>query len=224
MSAIVDQNKHFVVPTKVARPIIDGSFTGGGTLTRRLIMTGTSLIGGLHVESITGSLTITVSTYDGDDESTAVEILSWDSITAPTSEFSNKLSKLCLSRVIVTATYTGDVSFRLAVKSIDENPIDQVITVTLDQATGFSTREITVGDTTPVMITSASASRSIAIRNWDDADSTAVLYVKEDATDITEGWPLVAREGLSLDIDAGSSFYLLTDGGSMTVKILDLVE
>ena len=101
--------------------------------------------------------------------------------------------------------------------------VSQTIPVSIDPANGFATQKLSITDTV-VEVVNTNDRISIAIRNWSDPALGLELYVSEDNTTLTDGWPLLAREGTGIDLDPGASVYLVANSGTIDVRILEVLR
>ena len=85
----------------------------------------------------------------------------------------------------------------------------------------FTTQQLTI-TSSPTQITNLSGRRTIGIRNFNAAETTNYLFVGETAAILTLGWPLEGRLGISIDVDEGASFYLVTDTGTVDARIIQV--
>ena len=102
-------------------------------------------------------------------------------------------------------------------------PVNEAVTVSIELATGFVTRQQDVS-TTPVQITGTSDRISVAIRNWSDLASGLTLYYAEDNTTLEDGWPLAPGEGLALELTQGSNIFLVASSDTIDVRILEVTK
>ncbi len=101
--------------------------------------------------------------------------------------------------------------------------ISGTITVVIELADGFATQKINVG-TSAVQIVNTSDRISIAIRNWSDSSSGQILYLAEDNTTLLDGWPMISREGTSIDLDPNASLFLVASSGTIDTRILEVTR
>lgn len=210
-NTVVSQSKPGILSKNITRPIIDEALTGSGTFTREFVVTTPSLNAGLKIEAISGTLDVEITTYDGNSSDGGYTIAKWAG-KAATTDWDIKRSNNCLSRILVTVTYSDDVTFRLTLKPLD----DSIVYGTL-----FTTQKLSV-DSVGTEITSTEGRKEISIRNWAASGSSQLLYVKEDNSGIEDGWPLAAREGITLSIDVSSSIYLKASTGTIDVRIIEV--
>lgn len=100
--------------------------------------------------------------------------------------------------------------------------VQPVSVVNVSLASGFSTQRISVE--TVVQVTNTSDRISIAVRNWSYPIEGLTLYLAEDNTKLFDGWPMIAREGIALDIEPGASVYLVSDGDPIDVRLLEIIK
>ena len=101
--------------------------------------------------------------------------------------------------------------------------ITGTVPVVIELGDGFSTQQVDVG-TSVVQIVNTSNRISVAIRNWSDPTENIVLYLAENASVLTDGWPLIAGEGTSIDLDPNVSLYLVASTGVADTRILEVLR
>lgn len=148
--SIVDDSKHSIIQRNMGRPLIDETTTGAGSTTRYFALPTTGLLTGLYATSITGTLTVTVSTYDGDTEAGAVDLMSF-TLSAPTGQWVLKKADKCLNRIKVVCTYTGVCSYRVVARAIEDGHelTDTQVVQLVDPITAFG--EIKTATITPTV-------------------------------------------------------------------------
>lgn len=96
------------------------------------------------------------------------------------------------------------------------------IEVVVGLADGFATQQIDVNGV--VQIVNNAQRISIAIRNWSSPEDGLILYIAEDNTTLTDGWPLIAQEGASFDLDPNTSIYISPSSGTIDTRILEVTK
>jgi hypothetical protein len=217
----VTEQRHGILQKNIARPVIDETVTGAGTITREMLITSGTLIVGLLVEAISGSVDVVVKTYEGDDSSSAVEILSWNNVTATTASWSIKKADLCLSRVIITVTYTNNTTLKVVLKSTDggesTEPRDvDVITDISERANTLEAIRTTLG-TTATRVSTPTDAEVMWIKHM---DTTRVVWVGNSSAITAAGsdvFPLGAGEVYKVRLRTGDNnevYAILEDGVS----------
>ena len=142
------------------------------------------------------------------------------------------------SEVLIEVTYSSEgylifegTEYRSYQWNLWTGILEPVVSVAVDNgnvevvvglADGFATQKINVSGV--VQIVNNAQRISIAIRNWSDPEENLILYIAEDNTTLTDGWPLVAQEGASFDLDPNTSIYLAPSSGTIDTRILEVTK
>jgi hypothetical protein len=106
---------HGILRTGDTTPVVDETLTGGGTLTKTFTINSDTVVFGLYIRSINGSVGVKVFTSDGVDSERRL-VLDMGVRNLPTREYIIERSQLCLGMIRVVITYTNTCNLRLTAK------------------------------------------------------------------------------------------------------------
>jgi hypothetical protein len=191
-----------------------------------MLITSGTLIVGLLVEAISGSVDVVVKTYEGDDSSSAVEILSWNNVSATTASWSIKKADLCLSRVIITVTYTNNTTLKVVLKSTDggESTEPRDVDVISDVSERVNTLEAvrTSLSTTATRVSTPANAEVMWIKH---IDVDRIVWIGNSNAITAAGvdvFPLGAGEVYKLRLKAGDNneVYAILEDGTSYIYVL----
>ncbi len=164
-----------------------------------------AILSSLWVSTVnSGTLDISVRTYAGSYSShDSAPILSFPTISAPTTELLIEKGAVTMDYVEFTVTHDGTVSYELSAKGIGTGEVTVQIS-----SIGSATAETTIVGTSPqVLLASSLSGRSgLILKNWTESSVLYVGYSLIQATAAT-GYPLVFGESMGMDLAAGVTLY-----------------
>lgn len=190
--------------------------TAAGTESVRFSVDAETVLLSAAIISTSGDVDIKVYTQGGDDGQ-EMQIISFPTISAPTTSLVMKKAAQTLQRVRVEVTFTGACSYNIRARGISGGAADVRILGATDATASASTVTTTAG----VLVPSALTDRSgVVLKN---NNSTGIMYIgftmAQAATSI--GYPVGPQEALALDVDSGVEVYAVADAGTIDVRILE---
>ena len=195
--------------------VMDVTDTVAGSKTAKFAVDAESVLISLYVGSISGDLDVTVYTVGKDGEEVAV--ITFPTISSPTTELFLKKAASVLQRIRVVVTYTGACEFNIRARGVSAEAASVKI---LGQNAGKN-YATTITTTPALLIPISLVDRvGIAIHN---TSATKTIYMGFTAlsTTVTDGWEIAPGEKLGLDIASGVEVYCMVTSGSVTAKILE---
>lgn len=116
--SIANDTRHGVLSLGVSRPFIDGAYTGGGTIERLYVSVSGGVAIGAFIRSITGTVNIKCYTAGKGDREEELEIITFPTISSPTTEIMLRHSPKALSFIRLVVTYSGDVDLLITAQNI----------------------------------------------------------------------------------------------------------
>lgn len=198
------------------RKIMDVSATAAGVSTECFIIDTDSVEVAVWVESTAGDLDIVVSTV-GDEDNRKFPIVTFPTISVPTSQLLLRKSVLSLQRVEVRATYSDAVDFCIIVRAI--NGADAVVSISPPSTLRAS--QIDVDTSAKLVIPAALEDREgLLLKN---NSNSGILYIGGTAGEsaIGIGMPLGPGEPLGIDIAAGQEIWMTGSEVGIDLRILE---
>lgn len=210
--------------TKLAGPLKEGkeiqimdiSTSASGQTTETFSIDAESVLISLYVGSVSGSIDVTVYTVGKDQQET--EIISFPTLSSPTSELLLRKAASALQSIKVVAVYTDECEFNIRARGVAAEGASVRIE-------GASTFQVTQKDVT----TSASSllAASLTDRNGImivNHSSSSTIFVAETLAKATIGLgaPIYPNGGnLSVDLSAGSALYAVSASGTADIRIIE---
>jgi hypothetical protein len=198
-----------------AEQVVKETTTGPGTTTRDGSILSDSLLISVAIPSITsGNLTVTV--YNLTDSGDEVELMTFPTISGPTTEVYLRKLKLSAPNYRVKAVYTGICNYEIQAKAITGSGD---ITANITGSNSWTVGQTTVGINSQVLISAAIMDRrGFIIRNNSTAGQT--IYVAESlaAATISSGFPIPAGETFAVDIASGAEVYVVSSAAGADVR------
>lgn len=197
--------------------IFSKATTAAGTDTVDLTLDADTLLASLYVTSISsGSLDIVVQTLTDDDKT--LDIITFPTLTAPTSELVIQKAAASMARVRFKATWTGVVTFEVRARGLGLGETNTKIV----GASNAKATQINIDSSGPqVIIPSAFAQRSgLVLRNWSGAGNLYFGFSAAEA-DASVGYPLGPKEQMGIDLSTGATLYGISDSGTLDIRIIE---
>jgi hypothetical protein len=198
-----------------AEQVVKETTTGPGTTIRDGSILSDSLLISVAIPSITsGNLTVTV--YNLTDSGDEVELMTFPTISGPTTEVYLRKLKLSAPNYRVKAVYTGICNYEIQAKAITGSGD---ITANITGSNSWTVGQTTVGINSQVLISAAIMDRrGFIIRNNSTAGQT--IYVAESlaAATISSGFPIPAGETFAVDIASGAEVYVVSSAAGADVR------
>jgi hypothetical protein len=196
--------------------VMGESPSGAGSLSRVFTLDSDTFQTSLFVSSISGSLTVVLSTITG--EGKEKEVITYSNITSPSTELDLKKAATAMGVIKATATFTGACSFELRAKGLSSGETSAKI----QSANVARATKVIVPTPGKILLTAALSDRKgVIIRNW---SSTNTLYIGFSISEAnpSNGYPIKPQEALAIDIGAGAALYGdIQNAGTADVRIIE---
>lgn len=195
--------------------LLDEATSGSGVSSKEGSIQSDALLVTLWVDSVTsGALSVVVYTLT--DTGKEAELITFPTVSAPTTALLLKKSGVSMQRFRVEATYTGVCEYEVYVRAIDSAGESNVKII---GAAEFETDSVEVTETAGILLPAALEDRNgVSILNW---DGTGTLYVSDDITKLPDrAWPVPPGAGWSLDVSSGVTIYAVSDDGTLDVRVV----
>jgi archaellum component FlaG (FlaF/FlaG flagellin family) len=183
-----------------------------------------SLLTTLFAEVLTGTLDVAVYaiTQGGPADSAPaheVQLYSFPTISAPSTDLLIQTAAATTARVRVKASWTGACKFDVQARAINGGTAKtQVVT-----ANAVNTDQITINTGTPQVLVPAALVDNIGfqVRNW--SSNGAIVYVSETQANAVpaRGWPLGPGDVLSISVKGGQTWYASSTVDGADLRILE---
>lgn len=216
--SIVNDKIHGIIGMGITRPMVDGEFIGSGQIIRHFVTKSGSVLCSVFVRSASGTVDISIKTSIKGDRAEELEIITFPTLSAPSSEILVKQAAVCLSIVTLVISHSDSCNLLVAAQGIEPGESSAKII----GAANLTTTQITA-TTTPQALVAVSAMdrESIIIKNYGGLNT---LWISESAaTCIPAGpaYPLEPGESLGIGLGAGQTVYGRSQAGTCDVRIIE---
>lgn len=183
-----------------------------GTAQRDFIIQSDAVLATLSVDSVVGTLDVSVYGFVGDEE---ILVFSFPTISAPV-DLVLKRSGPTVSNLRVKATYSAaGTTYKVQCRAINSGSSD----VRILGSAGWSTDGVTVGTSPTLLIASALIDRAgFLIKNW---SNTQTVYVAESMAQLlVKPYPLAPKDAVSMDVTTGAEVWAIADAAGADVRII----
>ena len=218
---VVEHTKHGVLSKGITRPLVDGAFTGGGSITREFTLIGDSIIAAVYIRSITGTVDINVLTFVGELDSQSLNIIAFPQLSSVSSEIFLKKAASVLTKVAIQVVFTGDIDLQVSVKPVALGESStKILGSTVATA---SQKDITTLPTT-LLPASLLDRQGVGISNNSAEGSGQILYVGFTTAETlsTNGWPVGPGGSVNIDLSSGSTLFGRSSSGTIDVRLLEV--
>lgn len=170
----------------------------------------------LWVDSIaSGSLSVTVFTLT--DTGKEIELLSFPTVTAPSTTLLLRKSGVSLQRFRVVATYTGVCTYEIYARAVDS--AGETSTKLLGSGSLATSAATVTTSVAPLIPASLTDRNGLTVKN----NGTFTIELSEDSGKLPgQGWPISPGETWSLDVAGGVTIYAVSLGaGSVDVRVAE---
>jgi len=195
--------------------IMSETTSGAGTLTRVFTLDSDTFQTSLFVSSVSGSLSITISTITG--EGKEKEVITYDNITTPSTELSLKKAATAMGIIKATAVFTGAGTFELKAKGLSSGETSAKI----QSANVAKASQITIYTNSAILLPAALSDRKGVIVKNNSNNGTLYIGFSQIQAASSTGYPLGKGEALSLDIGAGATLWAVASSGLIDVRIIE---
>lgn len=197
--------------------LINETTSGAGVTSQEGSIQSDALLVTLWVDSVSsGSLSVVVYTLT--DTGKEAELITFPSISAPTTSLLLKKSGVSMQRFRIEATYTGACTYEVYVRAIESSGESST---KLLGASSWKVSQETIGTSATVLIPASLDDRNgVLIKNW---SVTQTIYLAETSAKATssEGYPLAPRDAVAMDIAAGAEIYAVSDASGADVRLVE---
>lgn len=196
--------------------IMGESPSGAGSLSRVFTLDSDTFQTSLFVSSISGSLTVVLSTITG--EGKEKEVITYSDITEPSTELALKKAATAMGIIKATATFTGACSFELRAKGLSSGETSAKI----QSANTARATKVIVPTPGKILLTAALSDRKgVILRNWSTTNTVYIGFSISEANP-ANGYPIKPQEALAIDIGAGAALYGdIQNAGTADVRIIE---
>ena len=196
--------------------VLSESPASAGTQTRIFTLDSDTFQTSLFVSSISGQLDVTIYTLT--QEGREKEVITYSSITAPTTELSLKKAATAMGVVKVVAVYTGACAFELRAKGLSSGETSAKI----QSANVARATKVIVPNAGKILLAASLSDRKgIIVRNWSSTVTVYLGFTQAEAN-FANGYPLKPQEALSIDLGAGAFLYAdIQNAGTADVRIIE---
>lgn len=196
--------------------IMGESPSGAGSLSRVFTLDSDTFQTSLFVSSISGSLTVVLSTITG--EGKEKEVITYSDITTPSLELDLKKAATAMGIIKATATFTDACSFELRAKGLSNGETSAKI----QSANTARATKVIVPTPGKILLTAALSDRKgVILRNWSTTNTVYIGFSISEANP-ANGYPIKPQEALAIDIGAGAALYGdIQNAGTADVRIIE---
>ena len=199
--------------------IVDGSFVGSGTIEHYIVVESESILASLYAESVSGELEVKIFTIGKDGQETSV--IEFPTLTAPTSNLLLRQPARIMQVIRVEITHTDDCTFNLYLRGVRSG----AASVKIEGSENWQVTRASVTATAAILISASLEDRSaILIENISDVSGSAgTIWVGETLAkaSVGAGHPLRSGGNYSIDLQAGTEIYAVSDSGTVVVSIIE---
>lgn len=207
-----------MTPLEVGKVILimKESTSGAGSLSRVFTLDSDTFQTSLFVSSISGSLTVTLSTIT--EEGKEKEVITYSDITSPSTQLDLKKAATAMGVIKATAVFTGACSFELRAKGLSNGQMS----ATIQSANTAKASQVNVNSIPIILLPAALVDRrGVIVRHNGNAGTFLYLGFSAAQASSTVGYPLSKGEALALDIAPGAVLYAVSSNFIIDVRIIE---
>lgn len=204
-----------LLKTGLQELVIREAPVAGGTIVRDVSVQSDAALFLLWVNSTSGPINVTI--YGVLDSGKEVSILTFPTVTTPTTELIQKRSGTVPTRLKVVVTHDNACDIELSVRAVSTGSSDTRIlggaSLKISKKTVTSVPALLI----PASLTDRTA---LAIKNY---SSAGTIYVAETIAKANQanGWPIGPKDALGLDIQAGVELYASAVDGPCDIRLIE---
>lgn len=171
----------------------------------------------LFVNTTAGDVDVSVFTEGATGHD--VEVITFPTISAPSTELLLRKSAAILRKIRIHVTTTGAAEFEIRARGASA----AASSVIIEGSASFQVSQADVTTTAGVLISAGLQDRrGILIRN--NSAGAQILYLAETLAKATTavGYPIPNGGNMTIDLQAGSAIYAVADSGSIDVRIVEV--
>jgi hypothetical protein len=168
----------------------------------------------LYATSVSGDLDVTAETLGGEG---SVEVISFPTISSPTTDLLIKKAATSMDRIRITATYTDGCDYEVRVRGIGTG----ATSVQILGAQDAKASQEDIGTTASVLVPSALTDRAgLILKN---NNTSGILYIGFTSGEATtgNGYPIGPGESIGIDVAAGQEVYGIASAGTVDVRLME---
>lgn len=197
--------------------IANESVTAAGSMEYEFSIDAESVLVSLFVNATGGDVDVQVFTEgaSGND----VEVITFPTISSPTSELLLRKAAAVLRKVRIRVTYTGTATFEIRARGVSAG----AASVAIEGSANFAVSQTDITTTASTLIpASLTDRRGILVRN--NSTGSQILYLAETLAKATTavGYPIPNGGNITIDLQAGAEIYAVADAGSIDVRIVEV--
>lgn len=196
--------------------VFEESPTQAGTISRRFAIRSDSVLVSAWVGATSGTVDISVTTQHGDDTQSAT-VITFPTVTSPTSEIVLRKAAAVMQYITVTVTYSDACQFVVKARGIGTGEASVKLLGPNTAKNYFSTLTTTPSLIIPVALDDRSG---IALHNTDSVKTIYMGFTIAD-TNAASGWEIGPGEKLGLDVASGVAVYGMVAAGTAKIKVLE---
>ncbi len=193
--------------------VVKTSVVSAGSQTYELSIDAESVLISLFVNATAGNVDVQVLTEGATGHD--VEVITFPTVTAPTTDLLLRKAASVLRKIRVKITYTGSAEFEVRARGVTAGAASFKLIGNND----LKMSQIDVSTTATSLISASLTDRaSVAIKNY---NTTGVLFIggTTGEASTTSGWPVGPQESYVVDVAAGQEIYGIADSGTIDVRI-----
>jgi hypothetical protein len=210
-------NQHAAVEAGRIITAIQEVKTGPGVTSKIVAISAEGALISLFVNSLSGSLNITVYTLTEDGK--RQKLFDFPQVNTATPELVIKTISPTLNLIEIVCTYNGPCDYEVHVRGITSGQVSS----RLLSPTTLSAKKVTQGTLPAVLIPATTETRSaVIIRNA----SAGVLYLGGTLAEATlaTGFPVASGESIVIDIAGGQAVYAVGTVVGMDIRYMEAGE
>jgi hypothetical protein len=210
-------NQHAAVESGKIITAIKEAKSGPGVTNKIVAISAEGALISLFVNSLSGSLNITVYTLTEDGK--RQKLFDFPQVNTSTPELVIKTISPTLNLIEIVCTYNGPCDYEVHVRGITSG---QVSSRLLSPST-LSAKQVVMGTLPSVLIPATTETRSaVIIRNT----SAGVLYLGGTLSEATlaTGFPVASGESIVIDIAGGQAVYAIGTVVGMDIRYMEAGE
>lgn len=196
--------------------VFDEAPTAAGSLSRQFAVESESVLVSLWVSSTVGDVNVVVATKAGSNDTESVDVITFPTISAPTTDLLLKKAAIVMGYVTVTVTFSGACDFVVKARGIS---VGEASVKLLGQNAAINYTTNVTNVTAPIIPAALADRAGIALHN---TSTTQIVYMGFHTPLTDADWEIAPGEKLGLDVAAGVAVYGLVGAGTVVVKVLEM--
>lgn len=173
----------------------------------------------LFVNTTAGDVDVSVLTEGATGHD--IEVISFPTVSAPTTELLLRKSASVLRKIRVVVTTSDSATFEIRARGVSAG----AASVTIEGSSNWQVTRSSVTASAAVLIAaSLQDRRGILVENISDVSGSAgLIWVAETLAKATagDGHPIRSGGNIAVDLQGGAELYAVSDGGTVAVSIIE---